>query len=110
MKKREGVVVGVVEGCELGAGDVILRALIGPGGLPVLEISARYPRDMTVAIYDVTGRMVTSLYSGSVPAGVKCITWNGRDRMGRAVASGAYFARVFGSGATVGVARIVLIR
>ncbi len=45
-------------------------------------------------IYDVAGRLVRSLVSGSRPAGANKVHWNGTDSAGHAVASGTYFARL----------------
>ena len=51
-----------------------------------------------VAIYDVAGRLVSEVASGRYPAGVRSITWNGRDARGEAVASGVYFVRTTSAG------------
>ncbi|MFH1312345.1 MAG: T9SS type A sorting domain-containing protein [Candidatus Eisenbacteria bacterium] len=47
-----------------------------------------------LAIYDVTGRRVTTLVSERVPYGDHRVCWNGLDAFGRPVASGVYLLRV----------------
>jgi Peptidase family M1 domain/Peptidase M1 N-terminal domain/FlgD Ig-like domain len=45
-------------------------------------------------IYDVSGRRIKTLFSGTAQAGTVEAIWNGNDDTGRAVASGSYFARL----------------
>lgn len=52
--------------------------------------------EYNLAIYNVAGQLVRA-YSGSAPAGVTTIEWDGRDTYGSQVASGMYFYK-----ATVG--------
>ncbi len=47
-----------------------------------------------LGIYDVRGRLIKSLISGSLPAGQHGMTWNGLDALGRPAASGVYFCRL----------------
>ncbi len=49
-------------------------------------------------IYDVQGRLVRTLVDGVRPAGTGEARWDGRDRTGRGVASGTYFARLQAGG------------
>jgi len=49
-------------------------------------------------IYDVQGRLVRTLVDGVRPAGMGEARWDGRDRTGRGVASGTYFARLQAGG------------
>jgi len=60
---------------------------------PSTVISFRLPSDQEVAlkIFDLDGRLVTTLIRGELPAGTHQVTWRGRDGRGRAVASGTYF-------------------
>jgi hypothetical protein len=50
--------------------------------------------EVTVEIYDVSGRLVRTLVSGRRPAGSYSIDWDAGDRVGKRVASGIYFCRV----------------
>ncbi|MCA9754697.1 MAG: S8 family serine peptidase [Candidatus Eisenbacteria bacterium] len=45
-------------------------------------------------VYDVGGRRVRQLVTGSVEAGVHTVKWDGRDDRGSVVASGLYFYRL----------------
>ncbi|HEU4725541.1 MAG TPA: metallophosphoesterase [Candidatus Eisenbacteria bacterium] len=47
-----------------------------------------------VLIVDVSGRLVRTVSSRSLPAGPHAVNWDGRDESGRSVASGIYFAVV----------------
>ena len=49
---------------------------------------------VTLKIYDLSGREVTTLINAEKPAGTHTITWNSRDQLGRAVASGVYIYRL----------------
>jgi hypothetical protein len=64
---------------------------------------------VTLAIYDVHGRLVHSLIDGLWPAGTYSITWDGRDRYGRMVASGVYFCALSSQG-RVQTKQVVLTR
>ncbi len=62
-----------------------------------------------LAIYDVNGRFVRSLISGPVEAGRHHVTWDGRDAVGRDVASGVYVCRLT-AGEQVTVRAMTLVR
>jgi len=47
-----------------------------------------------LAVFDLRGRLVRELVSGSREAGHHAVTWDGRDEGGREAASGVYFARL----------------
>lgn len=49
---------------------------------------------MELAIFDVRGRLVNSIESGSMTAGRHQAVWHGQDRAGRGVSSGTYFCRL----------------
>ena len=49
---------------------------------------------LLLVIYDVGGRRVRTLVSGTFPAGRHQATWDGLDDEGSALASGVYFARL----------------
>jgi subtilisin family serine protease len=65
--------------------------------------------NVELRIYDVAGRLVRSLLSGSRPAGANAVHWNGKDDAGRAVASGTYFARLIVDG-QVEIKSLTLVR
>ncbi|MFQ5511848.1 MAG: FlgD immunoglobulin-like domain containing protein [Candidatus Krumholzibacteriia bacterium] len=49
---------------------------------------------VTLAVYDVAGRLVRTLVNEPTTAGTKRVTWDGRNRSGGRVASGVYFYRM----------------
>ena len=57
-----------------------------------LKITLQKPVHLLVRIYDVKGRLVTTLADGLQNAGPLVLTWNGQDGSGQSVAAGVYFA------------------
>ena len=51
-------------------------------------------QDVTLAVYDVNGRLVRMLASGTRDVGTHSITWDGRNNAGATVSSGVYFYRL----------------
>ncbi len=47
--------------------------------------------DVSIEVYDVTGRLVTVLAEGLHQPGEHEVLWSGRDRAGHEVAAGVYF-------------------
>jgi endonuclease I len=63
---------------------------------PATTISFSLPArmDVDLAVYDVNGRLVQRLASGSFAGGSHRVEWCGRDAAGRDMPSGIYFARL----------------
>jgi len=61
-------------------------------------------------VYDVTGRRVRRLLDGPAAAGRNEVVWDGRDDAGRALASGAYLARLTAPRAAPSTRRLTLVR
>lgn len=57
-----------------------------------LELPAETP--VLATIFALDGRLVASLHQGTLPAGVRELTWDGRDADGRPAAAGIYFSLV----------------
>ncbi len=64
---------------------------------------------VTLVIYDLQGRKVRTLLTGTTAAGPHTIGWDGRDDGGRAVGSGVYLSRI-SSGGRVAERKMVLVR
>ena len=101
-----------------GAGDRpprILRPAIGPSrpnpGAAGLRIQFDVPARGTVGleVYDIAGRQVQTLITGTLPPGKHEVPWDGRDQAGRAVPSGTYFCRLSCAGGHA-THRLVLVR
>jgi len=63
---------------------------------PTTTIGFALPRAsrVTLDVYDVSGRVVTRLFNGTLPAGSHQVQWHGMDMSGDAVGSGVYFYRL----------------
>lgn len=63
---------------------------------PATQISYRAPVDghVKLVVYNLLGQQVRTLVNGFVPAGVYAVTWDGKDEVGRQVASGVYLYRM----------------
>ena len=69
---------------------------------PQTTIGFALPRtgDVTLAVFDLRGRMVRRLVAGELAAGHHQVVWRGQDDRGRQVASGTYFYRLDADGET----------
>ncbi|TET81151.1 T9SS type A sorting domain-containing protein [candidate division TA06 bacterium] len=63
-------------------------------GFTVISYELATPGEITLEIYDVTGRLVRKLVDAAQPAGLHTAMWNGRDEASRKLASGVYFSRL----------------
>jgi hypothetical protein len=63
---------------------------------PETDIRYELPYDgnVTLAVFDLTGRRVALLESGPKAAGRHLVRWDGRDGAGNRVSSGIYFYRL----------------
>ena len=73
------------------------------------EVGPGHPKRTTLAIYDVTGRLVRSLLDSWQEPGSYEAIWDGLDDDGGPVASGVYFYRL-AAGEAVEVRRMLLLR
>ncbi|MDZ7302763.1 MAG: T9SS type A sorting domain-containing protein [candidate division KSB1 bacterium] len=62
-------------------------------GVTNLIIENSSPRTVEVVIYDLTGRRIRTLFSGSIPAGQTMLTWDGLSDTGQQAGAGLYFVR-----------------
>ena len=62
-----------------------------------------------LAVYDVAGRLLRTLLDVDLPAGSHTAVWDGRDSVGRSLASGSYFARLQ-AGGRLQTVRMSLVR
>ncbi len=67
---------------------------------PMTTISYALPADgpVRLAVYDLSGRLVTVLADGESEAGPHVATWHGTDARGNEVGSGVYFLRLEAEG------------
>jgi len=62
-----------------------------------------------VAVYDLRGRHICTLYRGVLPQGKQTFTWNGKDTAEGELSSGVYFYRV-SNGITSQVKKMIYVR
>ncbi len=86
---------------DLGPSHVALTAIEPNPASKGTRISFALPSDQAVslAVFDLNGRLVRSLIEGSVEAGFTTVTWDGRDASGISVPGGVYFCRLTTGGA-----------
>ena len=66
-----------------------------------IEFTLPRKADVSLTVYDVSGRTVKSLTNGTRDAGRYDVSWDGRDAAGRRVADGVYFSRLVSEGRTL---------
>lgn len=64
--------------------------------------------DVSLGVYDVTGKLVKTLESGTFDPGVRNLVWNRTTDSGSRVASGTYFYRLTVDGKSVSAKAVVL--
>jgi WD40 repeat protein len=99
--RSNGDVVVALSGLTTGVGDAggdgITRLLAAPTPNPfrsetTLRFTLDSPGEISLDMYDVSGRKVATLVRGTRPAGEHVVRWDGRADSGRRVAGGIYFA------------------
>jgi hypothetical protein len=92
-------VTGPVDGPALG--EVSLAAIMPNPAIEMARVRFSLPMADAVSlkVFDVTGREVSTLVDGALPAGGHTASWNLRDAAGRPVSGGVYFVRLL-AGAT----------
>lgn len=74
-----------------------------------LRFELSKPADVSLRIYDVQGRLVTTLADARMPRGIHDFSWTGKTQQGATAASGVYFARLESS-ESKSVKRLIRIR
>ncbi|MCK4413553.1 MAG: right-handed parallel beta-helix repeat-containing protein [Candidatus Eisenbacteria sp.] len=88
----------------------LMRSAPNPfGRSTVIRFELARPSEVDLSVYDVSGRRLRILASGSRVAGQHVLTWNGRDDGKRSLASGIYFLRL-AAGEVHQTRRLVLLR
>ena len=64
--------------------------MVSPYSTTTLSFSVPTEGVVSLNIYDMTGRLVSTLVDGNLEQGYHSITWNGMDRNAHAVSSGMY--------------------
>lgn len=80
-----------VAGYRLQLGDCMPNPMTPSTRIP-FELPAAGPA--SIKIYDPSGRLVRTLFDGSLKAGPQILTWDGRSGAGRPAGSGVYYVRL----------------
>lgn len=92
------------------AGALGLRSFPNPfNAAAAVVVSLREADRVRVRVYDVSGRVVTTLWDGALPEGSSVLRWNGTDGEGNPAASGVYFVKAQTAAASA-AAKVVLLR
>ena len=75
----------------------------------VISFSLPSPGSVELNVYDVQGKLITTLAEGRMTAGAHQIRWNGRNSLGESMASGIYFYRLNTGSQTV-TRKMILLR
>lgn len=67
-------------------------------GLVRLSATVANPGDYSLAVYDATGRLVSSVFQGRLEPGPQLWTWDPRSPSGRRIPAGTFFVRLVGPG------------
>lgn len=68
------------------------------GQKTTIKYDVRQSGNLRVRLYTMSGKFVSTLFDGPVPAGKGTFDWNGRNFVGSTVASGIYLVRIDGPG------------
>lgn len=111
------------DGSENWYGPAILEAAVVPASLHMVQnqpnpfnpdttISFELPRPgvASLAVYDLRGQLVKSLWDGALAAGHHEVEWDGRDEQGDAAASGVYMVRLLTDDGAACVQKMTLAR
>ncbi len=75
----------------------------------VVEFSTPGEVPVSIAVHDLSGRLVQQLFTGVPSAGVHNVRWEGRDRHGRAMSTGIYLVQLW-VGTTRQAKKLTLVR
>jgi hypothetical protein len=74
-----------------------------------IKFSVPGKRMVSLRVYDVAGRLVTTLADRHYPAGLHSVDWDGTNRRGVGVASGIYFYKIV-AGTDISTRKMLLLR
>jgi hypothetical protein len=77
-------------------------------GRSLVSFALLHAGNVTVTVYDASGRVVRELAAGQLTAGEHVSSWDGRDLSGRLVPAGVYHIRL--AGVASGVTRLTVVR
>jgi hypothetical protein len=87
-----GAEVGRIDGEGLRALGVTANPMTGAAGIRFMVL--RPVGRISVAVFDVAGRMVKEFPRAEYPVGEQVVTWDGRTSQGELTPNGLYFVRI----------------
>ncbi len=100
-----------IESADAGGRPQLRLAVLGMGaGVPAARMSFELPEatQVELRVFDVSGRLVASVYEGPLAAGQHTLEWTGVDANGQGVSAGLYFAQVVAGERTASAKVLVL--
>ncbi len=89
-----GQLPGGRSGKGLDEGALSLAVTNPSRGTAWIELAGPADTEVSVRVYGVSGRLVSTLFDGRLAGGHERLSWSGTDGGGRRVASGVYFVRM----------------
>jgi hypothetical protein len=106
----EAVVVGIVDPPAVSSASALFQNRPNPfRQSTAIPFNLAGRAEVTLSIYDATGKLVRTLVSGLVDTGYREKYWDGRDADGNDVVSGVYFCRLTSGNQTM-TRKMVLVR
>jgi len=100
---------GVVGVPDVETAIIALRAFPNPmRSRTMLRYRGTAIDDVSLVIYDISGRLIRTLHDGPVSEGLRIWEWDGRDDAFASVGAGVYFARMMTPGAAQTVRLVVV--
>ena len=65
-------------------------------GQTAIQFDVPTASHVTLQVFDLSGRLVTTILDADMEAGSREVTWRGQDDSGQAVGAGVYFYRLTG--------------
>ncbi|MFH1845931.1 MAG: choice-of-anchor J domain-containing protein [bacterium] len=75
-----------------------------------IKFSVGQSQRVRIAVYDMSGRLVTEIANEVFGQGEHTVPWNGTDKFGRVVSSGTYFAQMQTAQGTFDTEKLMLVR
>ena len=98
---------------KVGAAKARYKSLNSAKNVVILENSRAFhfrSENSNIVIYNSKGQKVKTYQNSQLSAGTHSIVWNGTDSANKPVSSGIYYYKLFSSGKTISMNKMVLIK
>jgi hypothetical protein len=78
---------------------------------PSTDIQFLAPKagNVKIEVYNIAGQLISTVFDGTVEAGLRTVSWNGRNAQGNQASSGIYFYKL-SSGNQTDVGRMIMLK